>query len=240
MHTCRFLLTAFLVAMFVGCGMDVIQVEGDSPGECGDGIDNDNNGSTDCFDLRCIEAPECDFRFELTEANVDLSCSEPYWRVELAKIDKSCSTLFDECVRVQCQYESRSDSTSSTEVSSFYSADGKQLEKKTDLTLGPGQKKVVSFDYSDASAGDENARGGCRLKRDRCARVECTVTNTGNVAATARIKTTYDRGGVSPKTLSVNLAAGQTRSVVHDFKLPDDSATGGTGRCKLERQKLLP
>jgi hypothetical protein len=35
------------------------EVEGDEPGECSDGIDNDGDGLRDCADSGCATAPEC-------------------------------------------------------------------------------------------------------------------------------------------------------------------------------------
>jgi len=55
----RFLiLLAFLtpVLVFVGCDSDV---EGDEPGECGDGTDNDQDGVADCDDSGCAADADC-------------------------------------------------------------------------------------------------------------------------------------------------------------------------------------
>ncbi|HCP45896.1 MAG TPA: hypothetical protein DIU15_07635, partial [Deltaproteobacteria bacterium] len=35
------------------------EVEGDEAGECGDQMDNDSNGLTDCDDAGCSGAPAC-------------------------------------------------------------------------------------------------------------------------------------------------------------------------------------
>ena len=34
-------------------------IEGDSPGECSDGMDNDGDGLVDCDDLGCVNSDEC-------------------------------------------------------------------------------------------------------------------------------------------------------------------------------------
>ena len=47
---------AWLLALLVGCGKDI---EGDEPGECEDGADNDVDGTYDCLDLDCAGAPAC-------------------------------------------------------------------------------------------------------------------------------------------------------------------------------------
>jgi len=41
----------------VGCGGKA--TEGTAPGECADGIDNDENGLLDCADPGCLNAPDC-------------------------------------------------------------------------------------------------------------------------------------------------------------------------------------
>jgi|GEM_PF-4183355 len=38
---------------------DVVDVEGDEPGECADGTDNDANGDIDCGDGGCAGSPDC-------------------------------------------------------------------------------------------------------------------------------------------------------------------------------------
>ncbi len=40
-------------------GGEIDDYEGDEPGECGDGIDNDRDGIFDCTDPGCSSAPEC-------------------------------------------------------------------------------------------------------------------------------------------------------------------------------------
>jgi hypothetical protein len=37
----------------------VVAYEGDDPGECSDGADNDRNGYFDCVDLACANSPDC-------------------------------------------------------------------------------------------------------------------------------------------------------------------------------------
>jgi len=46
-----------LLLALIGCSQPV--VEGDAPGECSDGVDNDQNGSTDCDDPRCAAEASC-------------------------------------------------------------------------------------------------------------------------------------------------------------------------------------
>ena len=37
-----------------------VNIEGDEPGECSDGADNDGNGLFDCDDPGCVDSPDCD------------------------------------------------------------------------------------------------------------------------------------------------------------------------------------
>ena len=52
----RIALLVALTGLVVGCSKDV---EGDDPGECTDGADNDRDGSFDCDDTDCAGAPAC-------------------------------------------------------------------------------------------------------------------------------------------------------------------------------------
>ncbi len=45
--------------LFAGCQTSGENVEGDEPGECDDGADNDQDGLVDCYDLGCSNAGEC-------------------------------------------------------------------------------------------------------------------------------------------------------------------------------------
>jgi hypothetical protein len=45
-----------LTVVLAGCG----EFEGDDPGECSDGADNDRNGLFDCFDGGCAGSSDCD------------------------------------------------------------------------------------------------------------------------------------------------------------------------------------
>ena len=49
-------LAMMMVGLLVACGSH----EGDEPGECSDGADNDHDGYFDCNDLDCTFAPACD------------------------------------------------------------------------------------------------------------------------------------------------------------------------------------
>jgi endoglucanase len=70
----RWLVVSTLAVLFLvglGCGHDwvatqdggdgdvVVPYEGDDPGECSDGVDNDLDGTTDCRDPGCFGAPVC-------------------------------------------------------------------------------------------------------------------------------------------------------------------------------------
>ena len=52
-----------LLPLFVACTNDVSvitnEAEGDDPGECADGADNDKDGYYDCDDADCETAPDC-------------------------------------------------------------------------------------------------------------------------------------------------------------------------------------
>lgn len=49
-----------MVMLVVGCdGESPRDAEGDDPGECSDGADNDRNGRFDCDDDGCRGAPDC-------------------------------------------------------------------------------------------------------------------------------------------------------------------------------------
>ncbi len=57
---------AILPSLLVGCPMqrvpsdnDDAEFEGDDPGECSDGADNDRDGFYDCDDPDCLGSPEC-------------------------------------------------------------------------------------------------------------------------------------------------------------------------------------
>ncbi len=52
--------------ILIACGSDAklstsvdAELEGDDPGECADGADNDSDGDFDCDDADCVDAPEC-------------------------------------------------------------------------------------------------------------------------------------------------------------------------------------
>jgi len=55
-------LTALVIAVWAaGCGEGgAPEVEGDEPGECSDGTDNDGDGLIDCDDDGCAESPACE------------------------------------------------------------------------------------------------------------------------------------------------------------------------------------
>jgi hypothetical protein len=58
-------LSIFTVSiLWLGCTPEVSvienEAEGDEPGECSDGADNDEDGDFDCDDTDCIGAPDCD------------------------------------------------------------------------------------------------------------------------------------------------------------------------------------
>jgi hypothetical protein len=57
----RVLLAASMLAFALACGGGAKQVlaEGDEPGECEDGADNDRDGVFDCDDSECKGAPAC-------------------------------------------------------------------------------------------------------------------------------------------------------------------------------------
>ncbi len=44
---------------FIACSSGVENIEGDEAGECEDGVDNDQDGLTDCYDLGCSDATGC-------------------------------------------------------------------------------------------------------------------------------------------------------------------------------------
>ncbi len=46
-----------LAGVLAGCPVD--DYEGDAPGECADGADNDRDGAYDCDDPDCAESPDC-------------------------------------------------------------------------------------------------------------------------------------------------------------------------------------
>ena len=50
-------LTVSLAFLTCGCATD--RIEGYSPGQCSDGIDNDSDGLLDCDDPNCSTAPDC-------------------------------------------------------------------------------------------------------------------------------------------------------------------------------------
>ena len=56
-------LSVLTLALLVGCGSQIelrtIQAEGDDPGECSDGADNDGDGAFDCQDEDCLGSAEC-------------------------------------------------------------------------------------------------------------------------------------------------------------------------------------
>ncbi|MBN95879.1 MAG: hypothetical protein CL928_17700, partial [Deltaproteobacteria bacterium] len=52
------LLTCLLITACEPAG-DENSVEGDEAGECSDGVDNDQDGNTDCNDDGCINAIDC-------------------------------------------------------------------------------------------------------------------------------------------------------------------------------------
>jgi hypothetical protein len=53
-----FLALAGLLSI-LGCANVLAEKEGDDPGECEDGADNDGNGAFDCDDAACLGAPTC-------------------------------------------------------------------------------------------------------------------------------------------------------------------------------------
>ncbi len=63
MKTTTPLLSALLLLLSVGCTevrlSEAPEVEGDEAGECDDGVDNDQDGDTDCADSDCSVAPNC-------------------------------------------------------------------------------------------------------------------------------------------------------------------------------------
>jgi len=54
----------YLSLLWLGCTPEVSviasEAEGDEPGECSDGADNDEDGDFDCDDIDCINAPDCE------------------------------------------------------------------------------------------------------------------------------------------------------------------------------------
>ncbi len=58
------LFTFAISILWLGCTPEVSvienEAEGDEPGECSDGADNDEDGDFDCDDTDCIGAPDCD------------------------------------------------------------------------------------------------------------------------------------------------------------------------------------
>ena len=54
-----------VLALAIGCGAPPLEdVEGDSAGECSDGVDNDQDGMADCDDSGCAVAADCDGSME--------------------------------------------------------------------------------------------------------------------------------------------------------------------------------
>ena len=57
---CKLLLACLLLGVLPACdGGDDVPVEGDEAGECSDGVDNDQDGLTDCSDDGCAAATAC-------------------------------------------------------------------------------------------------------------------------------------------------------------------------------------
>lgn len=48
--------------LILGC-VFFLGIEGDTVGECSDGLDNDDNGLMDCDDPGCLNGPDCDEDF---------------------------------------------------------------------------------------------------------------------------------------------------------------------------------
>ncbi|HCP47589.1 MAG TPA: hypothetical protein DIU15_16225, partial [Deltaproteobacteria bacterium] len=53
------LLVVFGGLVLVSACSDRAPIEGQYPGECVDGIDNDEDDSVDCDDSDCVRAPDC-------------------------------------------------------------------------------------------------------------------------------------------------------------------------------------
>ena len=52
-------LAACCLVLSWACGNEDVEREGDDPGECDDGADNDSDGLFDCDDDDCAGAPVC-------------------------------------------------------------------------------------------------------------------------------------------------------------------------------------
>jgi len=61
---------AVLAVAMLACGCtDEPDIEGNAPGECADGADNDADGLYDCADTDCFGAPDCESDYYPTNAN---------------------------------------------------------------------------------------------------------------------------------------------------------------------------
>lgn len=167
-------------------------------------------------------------RFEFSNVKVDDSCSVPYWRVGDLKLDSECGGFLDYCVRAQTLVTSMAESQQQgTVVATYTTPDGKEVSKKQQLTLAEKGSQAVTFDFDEASVGDDAPNVRVRVDMKSCTRVACDVTNTGDAAGTASVQGIFH---AKTKASSINLAPGQTRTLTFDF--PELEAKG-QGLCKL-------
>jgi predicted secreted protein len=98
-------LSALLLSL-LGCAADYKAPEGESEGDCIDGIDNDDNGALDCLDEGCSDSPECtstdtaaptdaDADRALIQSVEEPSCEDGLWRYELRTVGFADAAAFD-------------------------------------------------------------------------------------------------------------------------------------------------
>jgi|GEM_PF-4064346 len=186
-------------------------------------------------------APAPAARYELAEVRVDLSCSKPAWEQhDGGSWSDACTNLLDYCIEVTCPIRAIGDEAAEGVVEAVMTtSDGTEVRKSQRLRVAPGGVEEARFEFPEAQIDAPVASVLCVPGRADCTRVACDVMNTGDAAGTASFKVTYampDQPVLVQRKL-VDLAPGQTRTVVGDF---EGGRPPGEGRCTEMGDSLTP